>query len=402
MNSTSDRSSRKQKIFDIGKILGAVSAAIAIFIPLMTGILQYRQSLIEESDKAFRSVITKLYSEENSQRLAAASSMGTYIKKGEKYYNQSIDLLINRLSIEIDYNVLNAIRNSLENADMNDYGRIVQKLLNIERNLFIQEYVLKRRMENYKDEYDESKVGYETYSTSVNRLDSLIINIRSSELRKNWEAYYAAKHEYNHLFFTKQAISDFLAVFLGFTKFTPLETIEFSRNSLNQVSLFDLNLVHAKIDRSVFYLSNIINTKFSSSSIYSTIFSNSNMTNSNFSESDIKCVLFVENNLTNVEFSKSKFNEVYFMDSDLRNCNFINTDGLKPAYFYKAKNLTMAKMDSSLKVKVDSIRINWTDMDFINHLDRSSDLPEYLKKEIMVTLNDIAGSETEPKSSYSF
>ena len=90
---------------------------IALFVPLMTAILQYRQSIQQQLDKNFRSIVANLSAEKKEDRIAAASSLGTFIKKGGKFYSVSIDVLINTISIERDHNVLNAMRGSLEKID---------------------------------------------------------------------------------------------------------------------------------------------------------------------------------------------------------------------------------------------------------------------------------------------
>ncbi len=155
MNGAQAEGSQSKRSFEILNVIKFVGG-LAVFIPLMTGILQYRQSVQQEQDKNFRAVVGKLSSANREERLAAAANMGTFIKKDGKYYNESADILINRLSIELDYNVLNAIRASLERIEKEDYEKVIEKMLGIERNIFIQEYALRLRRDDAKNRYGQS------------------------------------------------------------------------------------------------------------------------------------------------------------------------------------------------------------------------------------------------------
>ncbi len=138
--------------------LAALIGAIALFIPLMTAILQYGQSVQQEYEKSFRAIVEKLSAGKKEERIAAASSLGTFIKKSSftrgrgKFYDESIDVLVNTISIELDHHVLNAIRSSLEKIEKKDYGEVIQRLLAIDINFFVYEYPVKNRKETA--EYD--------------------------------------------------------------------------------------------------------------------------------------------------------------------------------------------------------------------------------------------------------
>ncbi len=125
-------------ITEIATIIGA----IALLIPT-AALLQYRQYRQEESNKDFRSIVEKLSAGKKGERIASASSLGTFIKKGGKFYDESIDVLVNTVSMELDYNVLNAIRGSLEKTEKKDYIYVIEKLLAIDRNFFVYEYPIK-------------------------------------------------------------------------------------------------------------------------------------------------------------------------------------------------------------------------------------------------------------------
>lgn len=128
------------------KIAGAIGGSIGLLVPLWGAMLQYQQSVQQNLDQNFRSIVENLSSENKENRLASAANMGTFIKKAAfgkgKYYDEAVDILINRLSVEIDYNVANAINGSLEKIYeakryKKEYKRVIEKLLTINRNTFI-------------------------------------------------------------------------------------------------------------------------------------------------------------------------------------------------------------------------------------------------------------------------
>lgn len=137
-----------------------VLAGLAVLVPLAAGYFQYRQAVRQDMDNDFRAVIGKLSAENREERLAAASSIGTFIVKGGAYYDEATDILINRLSIELDYNVLNAVRGSLLKIEEPEYKRVIEKILDIERNMFTQEYVLKTWLNEAEKSWVQSKTDY--------------------------------------------------------------------------------------------------------------------------------------------------------------------------------------------------------------------------------------------------
>jgi len=363
----------------IVKIIGA----IAVFIPLMTGILQYRDSTQQKIGNDFRSVVEKLSAKEREIRLASVSSMGTFIKKGifkskEKYYDETVDILINRISTELDYNVLNAIISSLERSDNTEYRRIMEKLLAIERNIFVQENVLK------------------------DRLRELEISIPKEKDKKRIKLL---KEEQEELKMHQQAVSYTISLFLSKVSKSHPEKIEFFRNSLNYVTIKGINLSNSVFDMSALSQSNILKTKFDGSKIEDTVFTFSNLTNSSFANcKEITDSLFDQVNLKDVDFSNSNFRDVFFAGSDLTNTNFTGVKGLHPEYFYKAKNIDKAKFDSEIETKIDGQQVkisadkfkqltkNMSEEEFKKYID-GCEMPKYRKDDLFTTLAEIRAKE---------
>jgi uncharacterized protein YjbI with pentapeptide repeats len=380
-------SKRTIAFLDVVKII----AGLAVFVPLMTGILQYRQSVQQNFDNSFRAVVEKLSSVNREERLASAANMGTFVKKDNKYYDEAVDILINRLSIELDYNVLNAIRASLERIQKEDYEKVIDKLLAIERNIFIQDYALKLRRDNAKARYDQSAADFAEMERQVKQQSSefgqTLLGILKQKMSQESESYQSKEVDYYELSLHKQVISDFLSVFLGITKSFPLGKLEFFRNSMERVTMMELNLSNSKIGGSSFWVSNILDTKFDGSTIVETFFSNSTLTKSSFVKCRITASFYDQAYLRNVDFSESEFSDVFFTGSDLAGARFTGAKGLKPIYFYAAQNLDKAVFEPDFKAMLDEKLGTITEDELRNYITNQADLSKSNRENFLQRLD---------------
>lgn len=392
MNQSS--SQRGIMFIDLLKLLGG----LAVFIPLIAGMLQYRQSVQQDLDQNFRSVIEKLSSQNREERLAAASSMGTFINKDGKYYNEATDILINRLSIELDYNVLNAIKASLEKIEKEDYNKVITKLLDIERNIFIQENALESWKDNAKDAFEESEKRYlsrealfKQYKSDVDK--EMLDNLKK-DMNVRWETYSNRVKDFKELTMHKQVVSDFLSIFLKLTRTYPIEGVEFFRNSMNYVTMIELNLIKAKFIRSAFSSSNILNSDLDGSTILHTVFSFSDLTNSRFVNCNIKASLFDQAELRNVDFSGSELKDVFFAGSEMTGANFRSVRNLIPIYFYKARNIDKALFDPEFKKELDEKLPKVSEDEFKDYV-KNSELIDLRVTEIFETLDKLRTTDIQ-------
>ncbi len=330
MSNSAEESKKTIFSFDILKILGS----LGIFIPLILTFFQYRQSVQQDYAKNFREVVSKLSSEKTEERIASATNLGTFIEKGESYYNEAIDILVNAVSNELNYNVLNAIRGSLEKTNPEDYQKVIQKLLNIDRNFFFYE----------------------------------------SETNKDEIARY------------QEIVQRFIALFLGITRTNKIEDLRFNQNSLRYTVLSEVLLSKAIFKNSALEGSIISETEFIDTKIINTVFSYSELSQCNFKNTEIVSSLFFGNNFLGVNFEGTRFKDVFFTDSDLSGADFTKTEGLTPIYFYRCKNLDKAKFDQSFKMQLTNSAVN--DSEFFEHVNQSSlttqrinELKSMLKKE---------------------
>lgn len=324
---------------DILKIL----SALAVTIPLFLGYFQYQRTVQQDIDNNFRNLVEKLSSDKKENRLAGATNLGTIILQGGEYYNSAIDILINYVAIENDINVLSAIRGSLEKVDEKDYKNVIQQLLNLERNSFIYEYPLSKI-----DKKDELK-----------------------QLKEQ-----------------RALVTNFIALMLDQTREEPIEGLLFYQNSLNDLVLQDLNILKSRIENSAFAFSAINKTNFSKSKIDNTVFTYSTLIKCDFSDCNINSSLFDHiASFKDTKFTKSTFKDVFFAGSNLDEVDFTGVEGLKPIYFYKAKNLERASFDSDFTSQLKTLD-NLTIDEYKEYIQNCS-LTEQRIGDLNKTLNEL-------------
>jgi uncharacterized protein YjbI with pentapeptide repeats len=407
----------KKKVFELSDLL-KILGVLALFIPLMTAALQYRQSVLQQQDEKFRSIVEELSSEDEAKRLAAASKMGIFVERGlyffkDKYYDDAVDILVNRTSIELDYNVLNAIMGSLRKVKKSEYKMVIQDLLNIDRSLFIQEYAIEKWDKEWEKRYEETTQKYfmereellikkEKFKREkmAEKIDSALLGNLEEEMKLNWNIAYKRKKNFNELSMHRQAAADTISsllmiftkpspYFFGIlTKSTPIKELEFHQNSLNNAILSYVNLNKATFKLSALSGSTILETHFDGSTIIDTVFTRSDLTKSSFQGSAITTSLFDQATLKNVNFSGSKFKDVFFAGSDLTEADFRGVKGLEPIYFYAVEDeyIKKAKFDDQFKIKLGQELPKITEDDFKKYIenselskDRKEALFKYLK-----------------------
>ena len=375
---------------DLIKFIGV----LAVFIPLMTVILQYRQSFLQKKDENFRSTVEKLYSEDTEKRLAAASSLGTFVIKGKRYYNEALDLLINRLSLELDYNVLNAIRGSLNKIEKKEeFRKIIEKLLSIERNFWKQEPVLDEWQDKAKEAYEESK---ERFLEEINLIDNnesnsereILCNLKK-EMNLKWQIYYDREKDYYELDMHQRVIWDFLATFLRVTKYQHIERLIFSQNRFDDVGMVEVDLSNSDIKYSSFNWSEIDYSKFDNSFILHTTFDNVTFLKTSFVDTKIILSFFILSTLNDVDFTGTVFKEVFFIGSDLTGAKYNNTEGLKPIHFYETENVDKAIFDPAFKKELDEKLGSITEDEFIRYFDNITEFTEWDIERAHDVLNEL-------------
>jgi uncharacterized protein YjbI with pentapeptide repeats len=371
--SRSNPSSAPQKGEMLATVL-KVLAGLAVLVPLAAAYFQYRQSVRQDLDNDFRAVIGKLSAENREERLAAASSIGTFIVKGEAYYDEATDILINRLSIELDYNVLNAVRGSLLKIEDPEYKRVIEKILDIDRNILNQEYVLKKWLNEAEKSWEQSKKDYSDLENEESNPDLKKVTLENTKklVSEYHNTYLNLKKDFDELSKHRQVAADFLtSLFSKVTRLAPIKNLELYSNTLNYVTMSELNLINSVFQSSALSSSNISNTNFNGSTMIDTTFAYSTLTGSRLNNCKIVASTFYQVNLTKVDFSGSELNDVFFADAEMKGTKFSDAKGLKPIYFYKAKNIDQAIFDTEFKKELDEKLLTISENDFKEYVENS-------------------------------
>jgi hypothetical protein len=385
----------KRKSF--AELITPYSTIISVFIPLIIVIVTANYNITEymrkSSDANFRSVVEKLSAKEEEQRLAAAASMGTFIKRGGEHTEDAVNILLNRLYIESDFIVIKVIIGSLGKIKGLEKGEaigsIINELLVINRSAFSQDYALFTQKENAKKRYDDierkllqTESLYKKYKTEADR-------IMLEGLKKELEV---ARENYNKLEMkdfaaNKQAVANGIFDLLEKEQYKSLSLV-FKQNSFNKIVITDINLAKSLIKRSAFSTSTIQNTIFNEAAILDTFFTFSDLTKSSFKDCMITTSLFDQATLKNVNFSNSEFKDVFFAGSDLTEADFRGVKGLKPEYFYEGKNIDKAKFDDKFKMELNKKLPKIAEDDFEKYVD-NSELSKTGKDGLILTIKEL-------------
>lgn len=388
-----DKTKAQFGLSDIIKSLGV----LAVVIPLILGYMEYKQAVQENQNKNFREIVSGLSSDAKQNRLASASNLGTFIKEGNPYYNEAVDILINMVAIESEIDVLQAIRSSLEQTSPEDHKMVIQKLLKLGRNSFIYKEYLE---EKQKSDQRTTKNEFLKYQNLLKDIEEKSLQSKQKAVQMELEAYKQRYLEsmkrqkeseliYSEQPFRKERTAKFILSFLSFARKTPLKGLELYQNSWNYVVLADLKLPEISIIRSAVSSATIANVDFNHAKIENSTFFLSGLSNTDFSGSTIKATLFDQlKSLKNVSFKDVSFEDVFFTGSDLKGADFSSAKGLKPVYFYKAINLDQAKFDAEFAKQLEGIKEKISDTDFRDYV-RKSSLSRFKQREIFKTLDEI-------------
>ncbi len=379
--------------------LAALITAIGIFIPLIIALIQRGQSIQQEYEKSFRAIVEKLSAGKKEERIAAASSLGTFIKKSGfiinkrgKFYDEAVSVLLNTVSTELDPNVLNAIRSSLLKIEKKDNRGVIQRLLDIDRNFFVYKHPMTSWIKTTNDDTNRSEKEYTDKETSskedgskVNRI--LLDNLKKDIIQKH-EMHFKFEKDLTGLNINEMFVTNFICSLLKPIDY--IDNIEFYHTAMNEIALTDFELKQSKIRKADFSKSAIDNIRFNNVIINDSIFKGSRITKSKFIKCKIDSSSFDQVNFEDVDFSGSEFKDVYFTGADLTGVSFKDTKGLKGIYFYKAENVDKAIFDDKFKKELDETSKHiTTDDGFKEYINNESDLSKEHGEHLFTTLEEL-------------
>jgi uncharacterized protein YjbI with pentapeptide repeats len=309
---------------------------------LFTAYEGYNRYLDEKQFNYYKETIKNLFSTDKEEVMAAIATLGVYANR-RKYKKSTVDTLINILYTELDYDISNAIIGVLiQSGKKREVQYIASRLIEINRNFFIQSDPLKQREEDIRRRIEEAgmvknepknevaaneKTNGEKQTGTNNGKDEQLKKLEEmNQFRLKW-----------HKLVTADVLSMILnkATKLGIG---PELKLEFYQNDFNYCYLAGFTLEGFKISHSAISSGNIMDLKLANlDRIYSSTFAYSLISDCTFSGGTISGSSFCGCNFENVLFDNVEFRDSFFFKARLRNCNFKSVKGLKPEQFYLAE-----------------------------------------------------------------
>src|SRR5882672_9070490 len=116
---------------DLLWIVGVISGLVA-------GIWAFYRFVYEKKLERFKEASTNIFSDNEDQVLAAVANLGVF-KRDFLFERNTIDVLLSRLYLELNYNITNAITNALiQFSNRRELLYIGREILGINRNFFLQ------------------------------------------------------------------------------------------------------------------------------------------------------------------------------------------------------------------------------------------------------------------------
>ena len=120
---------------------------IGLLATLFTGYMTYIKYLDDRQFKYYKDNLKNLFSVNKEEVLAAIATLGVY-KNNRRYKKSTSDTLLSLIYTNLDYDISNAIIGVLtQKTAKDDLKYIAEKLIEINRNFFIQSYPVGQRKE---------------------------------------------------------------------------------------------------------------------------------------------------------------------------------------------------------------------------------------------------------------
>jgi len=365
---------------------------IIALIGFLGGYWGFIKYLDEQKNTYYKETIARLFSEDKNQKLAAIATLGIYIDNdmnknwlkssfkwvknqfsSDRYETNSINVLVNSLYTELDYNILNAVKGVLSKVEANKAEYVINAMIAINRNFFMQKYPIgniKTDLSTYFDKLRDSKKLLKD-----RKEDSVLVRHEKITMQR-YEEYEKASYDYATVKWHSLRSTDFLFMFLSeMSKSNKSQNfdLEFYQNNFDEGLINQCTLNKCKITRCSFENCSLSDVTFDNLQLIdNTIFFNSSFSKCSFKNGTISNSLFDNTKLPGTSFQEVTFGDVFFLGADLTNTTFENIKGLNPIYFYKAENIDKATfINYSLDtLKQELNKLN--DTVFINYIEKSN------------------------------
>jgi uncharacterized protein YjbI with pentapeptide repeats len=308
----------------------------------LTGLAGYFKYLDQKSQSQYSENLKNLYSTEKEQVLSSIANLVTF-KNKTKLKRISLDILINRIYTELDYNICNAISNQLvtlvgrSSADELNY--VIDRLIDMNYNYFLQDAGIKGRVSDLKKCVQNAEKDYDVQKKNPN--DEQMVLGLSDDLKERvklkWKEYNELKDLYEiKLLWHKQIIGDTLGMILSRASKLPFNNIvaKFVANDFNYCTFRNVIIHQCSMERSAFGASIFQRVTLDNIYIDDNALTTARFEDCIFSNGTIRATTFHGSKFYGVKFSNIEFDDVCFFHCDFVNCVFENVKGVSPICLY--------------------------------------------------------------------
>jgi hypothetical protein len=307
---------------------------------------EFEKSRYEGKLTKFKETNENLFKTTKTEVLAAIATLNVF-KSDPEFEKNTIDVLLNRLYTELDYDVINAILSTLiQESNINELIYIANGLQDINRNFFIQDYPMRQRMTDIinasaslkKGEATRNQPGAEKTEGHQPPNDDLFaenkaeVSARYNAEFKELFSYYKYRNVWH-----KQVTADAYAMFMRKASLANREdelVMTLFQNDFNYVYMAEVKATKVRMERSAFGFATFVKVYFN----------NIESQENSFRKSQTFDCAFKKGSITKTTFEGIKMEQTVFEHLSMIDCTFKQE---QPDYKTKITNCTFRNLKLS-------------------------------------------------------
>lgn len=315
-----------------------ITLLIGLMSTLAGAYYGFKKYRYEKRLEQFREINNGLFKQEKQEVLAAISAISIF-KQDPDFKKNTTDVLLSRLYTELDYDITNAIANTLiQYSNRQELIEIANQVLDINRNFFVQTQPIKDYISDLNRGFSRlQRIKSNASSEADNILEIEKSTLERIEKRAQKEFIKLSAKDKYELIWRKQITADTYGriqrkAFLKDSK--QGLNMHLYQNDFNYALLADFKTAHCSIHRSAISSATIVDFEFNNITVISrTPFNGSYFQNCSFRGGQMKSCPFFNCTFDHVIFEDVEFTDIFFADARFSNVRFINCKGLSPAHF---------------------------------------------------------------------
>ena len=323
--------------------LKIVLPILATLITALWGIIKYFK---ERTLKTYSESIKSLFSDDKKVVLSTIATLD-FFKNKKSYKNNVIDILVNRLYTELDYEIVNAIITELSQvSNEKEFKYISQKLLDINRNFELQSSQINKRYETLNKANKEIYERYDQIPIEDKIKDEeLKFIIESKRITRSYEVL--SKYQLN---WHKQIVGEAFAMLLleaNRKKITENLDLKLFENNMSGTHLFNFRLNNLRLLYAAFKDASLQELFVKNIQFEHAFFENAIIRRCAFNGGKISNAEFVNTKLDWITFDNIEFEDVYFIGVEFNKCTFTNVKGINKKLFFNCRIISDCKVIES-------------------------------------------------------